>query len=97
LGDTALHAAAWKGYADIVQLLLEKGKVCVEFIWLLLALKNRPYQIIPFEIVGKTIVSLFYYFYLLIFAVLGIEPRALCVLGEHSTMELHPQPLVSLF
>ncbi|KAL6052994.1 hypothetical protein STEG23_023165 [Scotinomys teguina] len=25
LGDTALHAAAWKGYADIVQLLLEKG------------------------------------------------------------------------
>uniref|UniRef100_A0A8D2GMS9 Osteoclast-stimulating factor 1 n=1 Tax=Urocitellus parryii TaxID=9999 RepID=A0A8D2GMS9_UROPR len=25
LGDTALHAAAWKGYADIVQLLLAKG------------------------------------------------------------------------
>ncbi|NXS18373.1 OSTF1 factor, partial [Mystacornis crossleyi] len=25
LGDTALHAAAWKGYADIVEMLLEKG------------------------------------------------------------------------
>lgn len=25
LGDTALHADAWKGYADIVQLLLAKG------------------------------------------------------------------------
>uniref|UniRef100_A0A673U7W2 Osteoclast-stimulating factor 1 n=1 Tax=Suricata suricatta TaxID=37032 RepID=A0A673U7W2_SURSU len=25
LGDSALHAAAWKGYADIVQLLLQKG------------------------------------------------------------------------
>lgn len=25
LGDTALHAAAWKGYADIVELLLAKG------------------------------------------------------------------------
>lgn len=26
LGDTALHAAAWKGYADIVELLLLKGE-----------------------------------------------------------------------
>lgn len=26
LGDTALHAAAWKGYADIVEMLLAKGK-----------------------------------------------------------------------
>ncbi|KFQ95861.1 Osteoclast-stimulating factor 1, partial [Nipponia nippon] len=25
LGDTALHAAAWKGYADIVEMLLAKG------------------------------------------------------------------------
>ncbi|KAL7988737.1 hypothetical protein Chor_007656 [Crotalus horridus] len=25
LGDTALHAAAWKGYEDIVEILLEKG------------------------------------------------------------------------
>lgn len=25
LGDTALHAAAWKGYADIVEALLAKG------------------------------------------------------------------------
>lgn len=25
LGDTALHAAAWKGYADIVEVLLAKG------------------------------------------------------------------------
>lgn len=26
MGDTALHAAAWKGYADIVEMLLAKGK-----------------------------------------------------------------------
>lgn len=25
LGDTALHAAAWKGYEDIVEILLGKG------------------------------------------------------------------------
>ncbi|NXD18432.1 OSTF1 factor, partial [Nothocercus nigrocapillus] len=25
LGDTALHAAAWKGYAEIVEVLLAKG------------------------------------------------------------------------
>lgn len=27
LGDTALHAAAWKGYEDIVEILLGKGTV----------------------------------------------------------------------
>ena len=32
LGDTALHAAAWKGYADIVQLLLAKGKACLVYL-----------------------------------------------------------------
>lgn len=26
LGDTALHAAAWKGYADIVEMLLNKSE-----------------------------------------------------------------------
>lgn len=51
-----MHAAAWKGYADIVQLLLAKGKVCAEFIWSLLALKNSLYQIMPFEMVGRIIV-----------------------------------------
>lgn len=25
LGDSALHAAAWKGHAEIIELLLEKG------------------------------------------------------------------------
>lgn len=27
------------------------------------------------------------------FAVLGIKPRALCMLDKHYTTELHPQPL----
>lgn len=54
-----MHAAAWKGYADIVQLLLAKGKVYAEFISSLLSLKNRLHQIIPFEIVGRIIGSLF--------------------------------------
>lgn len=26
LGDTALHAAAWKGYADILEMLLQKSE-----------------------------------------------------------------------
>lgn len=26
LGDTPLHAAAWKGYSDIVEMLLNKSK-----------------------------------------------------------------------
>lgn len=26
LGDTALHAAAWKGYSDIVEMLLNKSE-----------------------------------------------------------------------
>lgn len=26
LGDTALHAAAWKGYSDIVEMLLQKSE-----------------------------------------------------------------------
>ena len=32
LGDTPLHNAAWKGHADIVELLLEKGG-CVSVYW----------------------------------------------------------------
>lgn len=31
LGDTALHAAAWKGYADIVELLLKKSECLILF------------------------------------------------------------------
>lgn len=29
LGDTALHAAAWKGYSDIVELLLQKSECLI--------------------------------------------------------------------
>lgn len=29
LGDTALHAAAWKGYSDIVELLLRKSEYLI--------------------------------------------------------------------
>lgn len=53
-----MHAAAWKGYADIVQLLLAKGKVCAQFLWFSLTVKNRLRPIIPFEIgerVGGTL------------------------------------------
>jgi ankyrin repeat protein len=29
LGDTPLHSASWKGHADIVQMLLDKGKIVI--------------------------------------------------------------------
>ena len=30
LGDTALHAGAWKGHAEAVKMLLHKGKYCTK-------------------------------------------------------------------
>jgi hypothetical protein len=34
----------------------------------------------------------FFTLFFIYFLVLGIKPRALCILGKHSTSELHPQP-----
>lgn len=40
LGDTPLHAAAWKGYSDIVEMLLNKGEVFLFFyVFMLIEIK----------------------------------------------------------
>jgi hypothetical protein len=36
---------------------------------------------------GKGLEAFFFFF----FVVVGIKPRALCILGKHLTTELHPQ------
>ena len=36
LGDTPLHNAAWKGHADIVEMLLEKGVYTYMYMYILL-------------------------------------------------------------
>lgn len=43
LGDTALHSAAWKGHAEAVQMLLEKGNPLHRMIWLLPTGQFRPF------------------------------------------------------
>ena len=41
LGDTPLHNAAWKGHADIVEMLLEKGKGIGKWVWVCMCVCER--------------------------------------------------------
>jgi ankyrin repeat protein len=49
LGDTPLHSAAWKGHAEAVELLLERGIYMYIYNYLMFDIKTICYELHKFE------------------------------------------------
>lgn len=74
--------------------------LCSEIVtgFLVNAWKTTIYQ--KCNVISKLSITLFsfpYLFVLLLIRIAGIELRALCTLGKHSTTELHPQSSIAHF